>query len=122
MRRAANIDANQPEIVKVFRDLQCSVRHTHQLPDGGGDIIVGCQNLNCLVEIKDGSKPASKQKLTDDEKRFQQSWKGMYRVVSNTDEAIAVVAEMCAMAKAIGERGYAGVTGKGAKVHEQSGL
>lgn len=101
MRRNAKIDANQPEIVKVFRDLQCSVRHTHQLPDGGGDIIVGCRNLNCLVEIKDGSKAPSERKLTEDEERFMKGWKGMYRVVNNVDEAIAVVAEMCAMAQAL---------------------
>ena len=57
MRIRARVDANQKKIVSQLREIGCSVLHTHQLGKGAPDIIVGYNNLNYLVEIKDGDKP-----------------------------------------------------------------
>ena len=37
-RRAPRIDANQPEIVKSFRKLGCTVQHLHMVGDGCPDL------------------------------------------------------------------------------------
>ena len=58
--RAGRVDANQPEIVRTFRDLGCSVAITSNVRDGFPDIVMGIHGINVLVEIKDGSKVPSK--------------------------------------------------------------
>lgn len=47
-----------------------------------------------MIEIKDGSKPPSKRKLTPDEARFRGSWTGGYRIVEDlagVEETVAVL-------------------------------
>ena len=56
------------------------------LGKGAPDIIVGYNNLNYLVEIKDGDKPKAQQKLTPDEVKFQSEWKGNYYVINCFDK------------------------------------
>jgi len=55
--------------------------HMHTLGNGCPDIAVGFAGLTMLVEIKDGAKPPSQQKLTDDEREFFDTWKGGVRIV-----------------------------------------
>jgi len=55
--------------------------------------MVGYRGKNYLFEIKDGSKPPSKQKLTPDEQEWHDGWLGYVRVVHNAGEAVAVVLE-----------------------------
>mgnify|MGYP003636766495 FL=1 len=86
MRIRARVDANQKKIVSQLREIGCSVLHTHQLGKGAPDIIVGYNNLNYLVEIKDGDKPKAQQKLTPDEVKFQSEWKGNYYVINCFDK------------------------------------
>jgi hypothetical protein len=95
-RRAAKVDANQTPVVKAFRDLGCSVKIVSQLK-GFVDVVVGKHEINVLVEIKDGDKVPSKQKLTDDSKDFFDSWKGWAVVVKSVDEAIALVKKLDSM-------------------------
>ena len=57
MRRAAKIDANQPEIVAALEAVGASVVSTAGLGNGFPDIVVGFRGINYLIEIKDGSKP-----------------------------------------------------------------
>ena len=52
------------------------------------DIVVGKHGKNVMVEIKDGSKPPSKQKLTDGEKSFADEWRGAYAIVRSVQDAI----------------------------------
>ena len=92
VRLKARIDANQPEIVKALRSLGASVQHLHTVGKGCPDICVGiitknCNRINVLVEIKDGSKPESQQKLTPDEVEFQDEWRGMYAIVNSVESA-----------------------------------
>jgi len=69
-QKAKRVDANQKEIVKALRDRGASVLHLHQVGGGCPDILVGYAGYNFLIEIKDGTKPPSKQKLNV----TQQEW------------------------------------------------
>jgi hypothetical protein len=96
MRKTARVDANQSEIVAMFRALGCSVVHLHTIGQGCPDILVGLQSdkgdrLNILVEIKDGGKSPSRQKLTPDEEKFKSEWQGNYHIVRSPDEVRAIV-------------------------------
>lgn len=86
MRRAAKVDANQPEIVEAFRSAGCHVAHTHTLGQGFPDLIVKGKTRMVMVEVKDGSKPPSAQALTPDELEFAEKWDGHYYVVRSVDD------------------------------------
>jgi hypothetical protein len=84
-RRAARIDDNQNEIVEEFRARGASVKVVSQVK-GFVDIVVGYRGHNFLIEIKDGRKPPSARKLTDDEIEFHASWRGTCQVIEGRDE------------------------------------
>jgi len=88
-RRAARVDSNQPEIVKTFRSLGWSVLIISQLKNCC-DIIVSKNGRTIAVEIKDGEKPPSKQKLTDGETGFKESWQGEYKLITCVDDVINI--------------------------------
>lgn len=76
MRRASKVDANQPEIVAALRKAGATVQHLHAVGQGCPDILVGWRGLTVLMELKDGSKPASARKLTPDQVRWRKEWNG----------------------------------------------
>jgi hypothetical protein len=78
LRRAARIDANQPETIAHLRKLGWSVKPTHTVGDGFPDLVAGKPGFNCLVELKDGGKPPSERKLTEDQEDFAKEWTGPY--------------------------------------------
>ncbi len=90
------IDKNQPEIVKAFRQLGCQVAITSNVGHGFPDLIVGRPWLHkmLMVEIKDGSKPRSARKLTQDEETFRDAWSGSYAVVESIPDVVRVVRMM----------------------------
>lgn len=79
-RRAGRVDENQPEIVAAYKRMGCSVKHVHTLK-GFVDLVVGISGHTALVEVKDGTKPPSAQKLTPAEFEFHEGWKGAAPVV-----------------------------------------
>ena len=87
MIRAARVDRNQPEIVKAFRGLGWSVLIVSQLKNCC-DIIVSKANKTICIEIKDGEKPKSAQKLTDGEFKFMSQWQGQYKIITCIDDVI----------------------------------
>lgn len=93
MRRAAKVDANQAEIVAYFRKAGCSVAITSALGAGFPDLVVGKAGKTILIEVKDGRKPPSERRLTQDERSFQGSWRGVYRVVESLQDAASVLEE-----------------------------
>ena len=92
--RKARVDDNQAELVKVMRDLGASVTITSNGHDGFPDVVVGICGVTVLTEIKDGSKPPSKRKLTDDQETFHNEFKGAKTVIKNIDEAVDLVQNM----------------------------
>lgn len=89
--RAGRVDANQNEIVAAFRRLGCTVAITSNVRGGFPDIVVGIDSLNLLVEIKDGDKPKSARKLTADEQKFHDNWKGQVIIVESVEDVVALV-------------------------------
>ena len=85
MRRAHRLDSNHAELVKAFEKLGCSVLSLAGIGSGCPDICVGFAGLQIMCELKDGSRPPSARKLTEDEERFRMNWKGGYRLVENLD-------------------------------------
>lgn len=90
-RRAARTDENHREVSDYFRALGCSVHSTHRVGDGFPDIVVGTVGLNLLVEIKDGRKPPSRRRLTGDERRFVESWRGRVEIVESMDDVTDLI-------------------------------
>lgn len=87
MFRAARIDANQPEIVKTFRKLGWYVLIVSQLKNCC-DIMVSKNGRTIAVEIKDGSKTPSQQKLTPGEIKFKDEWQGEYKLITSVDDVL----------------------------------
>ena len=63
----AKVDANQTGIVDGLRAVGCFVQSLAGIGNGCPDILVGADGRWCLMEIKDGKKPPSQRKLTEDE-------------------------------------------------------
>jgi len=84
-RRAAAVDANQPEIVKLFRKLGWYVLIISQLKNCC-DIIVSKKGRTIAIEIKDGDKPPSARQLSEGEEKFRREWQGFYELVICLDD------------------------------------
>lgn len=99
MRRAAKIDANQPEIVETLRAYGCAVQSLAAIGRGCPDLLawspwVGAQ----LLEVKDGSKPPSARRLTPDQVEYHAKWKGPIHIVTTPEEALTVMGVKCSTA------------------------
>ena len=93
MRTAARVDANQAVLIAAFRRLGCTVQPLHMVGKGCPDALVGFRNVNYAIEIKDGDKPPSKRKLTDDEADWHRDWRGQVCIVESLDDVERLVAE-----------------------------
>lgn len=89
-RRAARTDANQSEIVSLFRAAGWSVLIVSQLKKCC-DIFVSKSGRTIAVEIKDGSKPPSARKLTSGELEFKNTWLGEWMLVESTEDVIEII-------------------------------
>jgi hypothetical protein len=88
MRRAARRDDNETEIVKALRDAGAYVAYI----DTPCDLIVGYKQRTVLLEVKDGNKPPSARKLTENEQKFHDNWTGgPLFIVTCVDEALATL-------------------------------
>lgn len=94
MRRAARVDDNQREIVEELRRVGCSVWSLAGVGKGFPDLAVGFRGRNLFLEVKDGSKPPCKRKLTPDEEAFHASWRGHVAVVESVEDALKIVGVM----------------------------
>jgi hypothetical protein len=94
MRKFARKDGNHKEIIAAFRSLGATVFDTASLGSGFPDCVIGMRGNNVLVEIKDGSLPPSKRKLTPDELKFHAEWRGKVVIINNVDEAIELIKNM----------------------------
>lgn len=90
--KAAKVDANQKDIVAALRKCGAKVYVASSFGKGFPDLVVGYQGRFVLLEVKDGSKPPSAQKLTKDQEKFHTEWTGLpLFVVNSIHEAFRVV-------------------------------
>ena len=87
MRRAAKTDDNHARCVSVLRANGWSVLSLAAHGRGVLDLLVARDRFTCLLELKDGAKPASKRRLTKDQQAFVRQWKGAWAVVIKAEEA-----------------------------------
>ena len=85
---AAAVDENQPAVVKLFRKLGWSVQVLSTVGGGVPDIIVGKNQVNLFVEIKDGNKPPSARKLTTAQVKWHKEWRGNVHIVISEDDVL----------------------------------
>jgi Holliday junction resolvase len=89
--RAKRTDQNQKEIVKILRDLGCSIFDTSSIGKGYPDINVGYKGQTYLVEIKSSKKAT----FTEQQLEFQKNWLGSRIIrINSVEEAIAFVKNM----------------------------
>lgn len=90
MRKVARVDNNHKQIVTDLRKIGCSVWSTAQTGNGFPDIIVGIRNRNYLFEIKNDK---NKNKLTEDEQKFFEMWRGQSDVIDCVDDVLNLINE-----------------------------
>lgn len=84
MRRAANIDKNQPEIVNGLRHLGVAV----EIIGKPVDLLAYHRGQMFLIEVKN---PDGFDRLTKDQVEFIERWPGPVHIVRNLDEAVRAV-------------------------------
>lgn len=87
--RARRTDNNHSEIIARLRSLGACVYDCSRLGGGFPDLCVSISPKGpvALVEVKDGSRPPSRRRLTEDEQEFARDHK-VYLVESEADCAI----------------------------------
>ncbi len=91
MRKAAKIDANQTSVVEALRAAGASVQSLAATGKGCPDLLVGYAGINYLMEVKDGNKVPSAQKLTIDQEHWHGVWKGAVHIVKTENEALKIL-------------------------------
>jgi hypothetical protein len=78
------VDVNQHAIVAALRSAGASVAILASLGGGIPDLLVGWRGVNFLLEVKADSKC----RLTPDEARFHDTWRGQAAVICSIDDAL----------------------------------
>jgi Holliday junction resolvase len=95
MRRAARIDANQEQVVSALRAAGATVQSLAGVGVGVPDLLVGYQGKTLLLEVKDGKKPPSERRLTEDQLKWHGAWRGgPLAVVDGVDAALQMLGVM----------------------------
>ncbi len=104
MRRAAKPDDNQNIIVAFFRKAGATVQIVHMFGKLGCDLLVSYQGVTVFVEVKDGSKPPSKQELTDSE-QYLAGHADKYAIINSIEQAKTLLESISVYAKAMKQAG-----------------
>ena len=91
MRRAAKVDANQDQIVSALRAAGAVVQSLAAIGSGVPDLLVAFRGNLFLLEVKDGAKPKSSQKLTDKQVKWHQAWGALVEVVNSPEAALRAI-------------------------------
>ncbi|NBT69102.1 MAG: hypothetical protein EBT78_15220 [Betaproteobacteria bacterium] len=89
--RAKKVDLNQMEIVATLRKIGATVQSLASVGNGCPDLLVGFNGINYLMEIKDGDKMPSAQKLTPDQVKWHIEWRGEVHIVRSIYDAFEVL-------------------------------
>jgi len=93
--RAAKIDANHEQVVSALRAAGASVQTLAAVGKGVPDLLVGYQGKTLLLEVKDGRKPPSARRLTEDQLKWHGAWRGgPLAVVDGPDAALRMLGVM----------------------------
>jgi hypothetical protein len=93
MRRDAKQDENHKEIRTAARAMGAGWLDTFQLKNAC-DAMMVYRGQTVAIEIKDGQKPPSKQKLSEGEKIFRDHWTGRsghYAIITSVAELMALM-------------------------------
>jgi len=85
-RRAAKVDDNHAAVVVALRKCGAFVQSLAATGNGCPDLLIGYQGKTLLLEIKDGKKPLSAQKLTPEQEQWHANWRGGRLAVVNSIE------------------------------------
>lgn len=85
--RFAKIDANQTQVVESLRAAGATVQSLATIGNGCPDLLVGYRGVTVLLEVKDGRKVPSAQKLTPDQEKWHSNWGGGILAVVNSPDA-----------------------------------
>jgi Holliday junction resolvase len=91
MRRAAKIDGNHEEVVSALRKAGAVVQSLAAIGKGCPDILCAFRGNLFLLEVKDGSKPPSKQRLTTDQQQWHQAWGALVEIVNSPEQALRAI-------------------------------
>lgn len=94
MRRYGRTDDNHTEIVAKFRRLGAFVQSLASMGRGVPDLLVGHAGTWHLIEVKDGSKPPSKRRLTEDEESWKKKAESAccrVEIVYNVDDVVSLL-------------------------------
>jgi len=92
VRRAAKVDANHAQVVSALRAAGAVVHSLAPVGNGMPDLLVAFRNQTILMEIKDGAKVKSAQKLKPLQRVFHETWiGGPLSVVDGPDAALRVL-------------------------------
>lgn len=95
MRYAAKVDANHRAVVDAFEQLGCNVLDLAAVGKGCPDLLVLCRSRLGLVEIKDGDKVKSAQKLTPQQVAFHERWQSaplfIVRTLDDVGEVVRIL-------------------------------
>lgn len=94
MRKHGRKDGNQDEVVAALRQIGAAVTVLSQVGNGCPDILVCFRGTWYPIEIKDGSRKPSEQRLTGEEAAWwlaaQQAGSGLY-VARDVMEAFRII-------------------------------
>jgi len=92
VRRAAKTDANQTQVISALRAAGAKVESLAAVGKGVPDLLCQYEGTFYLIEVKDGQKPPSQRKLTDDQVKWHSEWKSAFLgVVESPDEALKFI-------------------------------
>ncbi len=98
MRRRAKVDSCQAAITKKLRQMGVFVEPAlSRLGGGVPDLLCAYRGVWLLVELKDGTKPPSGQKLTQDEERWHEAvdGRGPIMVATNAESIFKFLNLLC---------------------------
>ena len=92
MRRAAKVDQNQDQVVSALRAAGAKVQSLAAVGKGVPDLLCLYEGTFYLIEVKDGQKPPSQRKLTEDQVKWHGEWKSAFLgVVENPEQALKFI-------------------------------
>jgi hypothetical protein len=91
----ARIDANHEQVVSALRACGASVQSLAGVGHGVPDLLVGFQGHTILMEVKDGNKPPSARRLTEDQIDWHSSWRGGPLAIVDGAEAAIRMLKIC---------------------------